>query len=82
MPCCQSPSAYGEWYDPEGMPLMENSVELQSHRDNNGNINLFRVNNDFMSPTGRFCCVVEDATNISQTLCINIGELDVVPLQN
>ena len=41
-------------------------------RDNNGNVHLFRTHHTVMSPSGRFCCEVEDATHTNQTLCINI----------
>jgi hypothetical protein len=30
--------------------------------------------NNAMSPTGPFCCVVPDATSITKTTCIYIGE--------
>ena len=47
-------------------------MTFHRNRDNNGNVNLFRVSHTVMSPTGRFCCEVEDATGTNQTLCVNI----------
>ena len=44
------------------------------NRGFNGEVNLYRVNSDVISPTGRFCCQVPDDTNIIHTLCVNVGE--------
>ena len=77
IPCCQDSPQYGEWYFPDQTQVMEHSEEsvtFYRNRDNNGNVNLFRVDNNVMSPTGRFCCVVEDASDTNQTHCIDIGE--------
>ena len=41
-------------------------------RDNDGNVYLLRTNHTVLSPSGKFCCEVEDATGRNQTLCINI----------
>ena len=45
-------------------------------RGANGEVSLNRPSG-IESPTacGRFCCEVPDATNINQTLCVNIGML-------
>ena len=75
MPCCQDQPQYGEWYFPNGSQVKhrdEGAVAFHRNRDNNGNVNLFRVSHTIMSPTGRFCCEVEDATGTNQTLCVNI----------
>ena len=47
-------------------------MAFHRNRDNNGNVNLFRVRNTVIPPTGRFCCEIEDATHTNQTLCVNI----------
>ena len=52
--------------------LSENPVAFHRNRDNDGNVNLFRVKDSVTSPTGRFCCEIEDATGTNQTLCVNI----------
>ena len=75
MPCCQDKPQYGEWYFPNGSQVKhrdEGAVAFHRNRDNNGNVNLFRLRDNVTSPAGRFCCEVEDATHTNQTLCINI----------
>ena len=75
MPCCRDLPQYGEWYFPDGSQvkhMTEDAVAFHRSRDNDGNVNLFRVMDNVMSPTGRFCCEVEDVTRTNQTLCVNI----------
>ena len=79
MPCCHYPSLHGEWYFPDGSQVKyvysaPNPKTFHRNRDNNGNVNLFRVSSDVMFPTGRFCCEIEDATNTDQALCVNVCE--------
>ena len=78
MPCCQADPQYGEWYFPDESQVIHTSerpapTTFHRDRDNNGNVNLYRVSSDVMSPTGRFCCEIEDATATNQTVCVNIG---------
>ena len=47
-------------------------MAFHRNRDNDGNVNLFCVSDDITSPSGRFCCEIEDATHTNQTLCVNI----------
>ena len=75
MPCCQASPQYGEWYFPNGSQIkhkQEGAVAFHRSRDNDGNVHLFRTHHTIRSPTGRFCCEVEDATGTNQTLCVNI----------
>ena len=75
MPCCRNPSKYGEWYFPNGNQVIhktEGAVAFHRSRDNVGNIHLLRIDINVMSPSGKFCCEVEDATGRNQTLCVNI----------
>ena len=75
MPCCQDLPQYGEWYFPNGSQVkhrQEGAVAFHRSRDNDGNVHLFRTHHDVTSPSGRFCCEVEDATHTNQTLCVNI----------
>ena len=77
MPCCRDPPRYGERKFPNGNQvshISEGAVAFHRNRDNNGSVNLFRVSNDVLSLTGRFCCEMEDATSTNHTLCVNIGE--------
>ena len=78
MPCCQATPQYGEWkLSDESLikHISEGPNTFHRNRDKSGNVNLFRVNNAVTSPTGRFCCEVEDATGTNQTLCIRICKL-------
>ena len=75
MPCCKQQPQYGEWKFPGGGLVQSRSQQPSTYvrtRDDIGNVNLFRVTNAVISPTGRFCCEVENATGNNQTLCINI----------
>ena len=76
MPCCQGEPQNGEWYFPNGSQVKhkeeEQAVAFHRSRDNLGNVNLLRTNHTVLSPSGKFCCEVEDATGRNQTLCINI----------
>ena len=78
MPCCQDQPQYGDWKFPNGSRVLHTTygaVAFHRNRDNDGNVNLFRNGSDVVSPTGRFCCEVEDVTNINQTMCANLSEL-------
>ena len=79
-PCCASPvvaKRSGEWYFPDNgevVPRPGNNQRFYRTRGDDGTVNLNRVNNDVMMPTGRFCCVVPDATGVSQWACAVICE--------
>ena len=47
------------------------------NRGDNGEVSLNRPSG-VESPTGQFCCEVPDAINTNQTLCVNIGKLNIV----
>ena len=65
-----------DWLFPDGRIVPRVSVAQTFGRDrsSNGETNLYRANNDVMSPTGRFCCRVPDATGTNHTLCVVISE--------
>ena len=78
-PCCQTqPNRFGVWYFPDGMTTVpgpiQNPTTFGRTRGDDGTVNLNRVNANIMMPTGLFCCVVPDATEVDQTVCANIGE--------
>ena len=54
---------------------MSIATSFYRNSGDSGEVNLFRLNSDVMEPTGKFCCVVLDATGLAQTVCTNIGEL-------
>ena len=78
-PCCATPpNRHGEWFLPDdgGMvPPIVSATTFYRNRGNDGTVSLNRLNNDVMMPTGRFCCVVPDATGISQWACAIIRKL-------
>ena len=73
-PCCKINRA-GEWFFPNGsvVPTQGVATTYYRNRGDDGTVNLNRVNSDVTMPTGEFCCVVTDATDAVQTLCVNIG---------
>ena len=77
-PCCKA-NRTGQWYFPNGttVPIQGTGPERATHfyrnRDDNGTVNLNRVNEEVVSPTGIFCCVVPDATGEDTQLCVDIG---------
>ena len=79
MSCCANPNAaQGDWLFPNGerVPSFNSGATTFSRsRGNDGTVNLHRVSNDVMIPTGQYCCVVPDATGVDQWACVNIGEL-------
>ena len=75
MPCCENQND-GHWRFPNGTAVTEQSSMFQITRLNNGSINLFRTDNNVTSPTGGFCCEVQDAVGVNMMLCIDIGELE------
>ena len=76
-PCCAAIGGRaGEWFFPDNggvVQIQGGATSFFRNRGNNGTVNLNRVSSDVMMPTGRFCCVVPDATGDDQTLCANIG---------
>lgn len=84
-PCCRFQYRVGEWFFPNGtkVPLRGGSGATSAttfYRNrgyDDGTVNLNHVSPDVLSPTGRFCCVVPDANDISQTVCVIISKIFV-----
>ena len=77
MPCCISlPFRLGRWYFPDRteVPPMGAATSFNRQRNDAGTVYLNRLNSDITHPIGKFCCEVPDATNVHQTLCINISK--------
>ena len=75
-PCCGTqPFRVGEWYFPNGsrVPIPGDGTSFYRLRSDDGYVYLNHRNFDIARPTGLFCCVVPDATDVSQTLCVNIS---------
>ena len=80
MPCCQTGPKEGEWYFPNGsiIPEQENHTITSFYvcRGDNGAVNLNYVNrSSISSPSGPFCCEIQDANSLSQTQCAILSEL-------
>ena len=83
-PCCTSQfqpyiPAIGNWFFPDDggwVPsLSGGDATFGRNRGSDGTVNLLRVSNDVMMPTGQYCCVVPDASGVDQWACVNVGEL-------
>lgn len=72
-PCCKT-SRTGQWYFPSGIEVsVEDSAQFfYRNRGDDGTVNLNRVSENVVSPTGQFCCVVPDSNDTIQTLCANV----------
>lgn len=82
-PCCKGQNDHSNnWIFPGGGWVMSYSsmpmpTDFRRDRSNAGEINLYRLNTDVTSPTGRFCCVAIDATETEQMHCIHLGKVVV-----
>ena len=76
MPCCKTPNIVGEWYYPNGtpVPIQNNAATFYRNRGDDGTVNLNRLNDGVMSPTGMYCCEIPNAAGMDTSLCISIGE--------
>ena len=71
-PCCATPpNRHGDWFFPNEriVPVQGGATSFYRNRGDDGTVNLNRLNSDVMMPTGRFCCVVPDATSTDVTQC-------------
>ncbi len=75
-PCCgMLPYRFGEWYYPNGniVPTEGEKAAFYRSRSDEGLVLLHRRNYPgTASFTGLFCCVLPDATDINQTLCVEL----------
>ena len=79
MPCCRT-SQTGEWNFPGGGGTVpghkQSPTTFFRNRGEDGTVNLNRVSNTVMMPTGQYCCEVPDATGVNQMACAIICELE------
>ena len=78
-PCCVSPSRVGEWYFPGDGGIVPSrganpTTFFRDRGSDDGTVNLNRLNDNVMMPTGQYCCVVPDATGVNQTVCAVISK--------
>ena len=66
--------ALGDWFSPNGevVGLNKTNQTLYKNRDHS-KVCLHRKI-DSISPVGKFCCEVPDATYTNITVCVNLGE--------
>ena len=77
MPCCDQ-DQLGKWLFPDGstVPEQDNATSFYINRGlNDGTVNLNRLN-DSVLPTGKFCCVVPDAKNKTNYICIRLNGVE------
>ena len=77
IPCCAAQSnRFGEWFFPDGVttvPAQVGAITFYRNRGDDGTVNLNRLNNNVMTPTGLFCCEVPNASGVIQRVCADIG---------
>ena len=69
--CCETTNE-GDWYLPDGSVITSNSKEFSVTRSDEGKIRLYRKT-EIISSTKTLCCIVRDASDINQTVCVNSG---------
>ena len=74
MPCCDKPQT-GMWFFPDGttVPVKERATSYYVSRGHNdGTVTLNRLSSS-LTRTGKFCCVIPDALEIDNYLCIALN---------
>ena len=74
MPCCRFGHRAGEWFfsNRTMVPLSGPTFYRNRGFNDDGTVNLNRANTNVMMPTGLFCCVVPDATDVMQWACVSV----------
>ena len=54
--------------------FLGSTASFYRNRGDDGTVNLNQVDDSVMMPTGQFCCIIPDATEVYQTVCASIGE--------
>ena len=80
--CCRmrdNPSkvAFGQWFFPNGSEVMHSVDGGDFYRNRFTSIVRLHRRNNALSPTGRYHCVIPDASGVNQTIYVNIGELTI-----
>lgn len=70
----------GQWFYPNGTEVWLSFTAITFYRNRGpfGNVNLNRLNNSLLFPTGLFCCAVPDVDMVNTTLCANIGNYTMI----
>lgn len=73
--CCMiTGKRYGEFYYPNGVKVPINKHRHGFYRNRGNQVVRLnrRINEDIKSPTGVYCCVVPDACDVKQKICIEL----------
>ena len=77
--CCKvkhttSRKALGHWFYPNGSVVGLKHADESFHKSRNYSKVYLHRRIDSISPAGKFCCVVPDATYTDITVFVNLGE--------
>ena len=82
-PCCNSPNVIGEWYYPNmtTVPNLEAGNTFYTSREDDGTVHLYMRNITMsLSHTSQLCCELPNINNLTQMLCVYLGEYHYVTL--
>ena len=73
--CCNRANGRvaGEWVFPNGSLVRLRGDGDSFYRDRGSSVVRLNRRNNPVSPTGLYCCMVRDATSITQIVCANVG---------
>ena len=70
---CSRQNKERDWYLPDGNQGSTSGVFTVTRGDD-CTVRLTRTDNNVISPTGMYCCSVLDGVNVTQRVCVPIGE--------
>ncbi len=80
-PCCRTlPNRFGDWTYNGGTIIgnrANSGIDYFRSRDDNQMIYFSLRSSAINPPTGEFCCVIPNSLNVVQTICIDLGKLQM-----
>ena len=76
--CCKRDGVSGQWYFPNRSFVRTGQGDYDVYRNRGDRVVRLNRRNNATHPTGKFCCVVSDATSMDVTICANISKLKIV----
>ena len=80
-PCCRTPpNRFGDWTYSSGTIIgtrVNSGMDYFRNRDDDQMIYLSLRSSATNPPTGEFCCVTPNSLNVVQTICIDLGKLQM-----
>ena len=77
--CCDQPNRIGEWFYPNGAPVPNHGTGENFYRNRGSQVVRLNRRNSALSPTGKYHCMIPDASGTSQILTANIiGTVTVI----